>query len=399
MGLMKVYCRVYQYVFASFNEKINNREPQVMYGESAIMDITEVLKNNKIKKPMVVTGPRISKSEHFIKFASTLEQGFVLFDKVKPDPPVSMIEEMVALYRAQKCDGIIAIGGGSNIDAAKAMGARIARPRKSLAKLGGVLKVCKKTPFLIAVPTTAGTGSECTIAAVVTDDSIGRKYAINDPVLCPDVAVLDPVMSVSLPPNLTAYTGMDALTHAVEAYLNKGYHRSNTETLVIESVRAIFEYLPLAYENGNDVQAREQMLLASYKAGIAFSTACVGNVHAIAHTVGGKYHVQHGLANAIILPHVLRAYLPKSEKELAKLSKAVELSDKDTDNQTAALEFIEKIEEMNRAFSIPDYIAEIQESDIEEMATWANREANPLYPVPVIFNKHKFAELLRELCK
>jgi len=398
MSIKNVYCRVFQKTFAPFNKILNKRVPNVIHHKGALLDIPDVLKEKNINNPMIVTGPRISKSELFLAFCEKLEGRYTLYNEVKPDPPVSMIEIMVNLYKEKNCDGIIAIGGGSNIDAAKAMGARIARPKKSLSQMGGVMKVGKEIPFFIAVPTTAGTGSECTIAAVVTDDAIGKKYAVNDPVLCPDLAVLDPLLLVSLPASLTAYTGMDALTHAVEAYLNRIYHRQGTEETAMEAIKKVIDFLPKAYEDGTDIQAREEMLVASYKAGIVFSNACVGNVHAIAHAIGGQYHVQHGLANAIILPHVLREYMEANPHDLALLSRAMGLCDEESISDKRAAEiFIEKVEAMNESFSIPKNIVEIRECDIEKMAAWMEKEANPLYAVPVIFTRAKFEELLRKL--
>ena len=394
MNITHLYDRTFQTVFAPFNRILNDREPVVILREGALMEIPALLAGQQVRRPMIVTGPRVSKSEAFGKLCDALGGSFALYSEVKPDPPIPMVREMIKLYQSEGCDGIIAIGGGSNIDAAKAMGAGIVRPRTKLSHLGGTMKVRKKLPFFIAVPTTAGTGSECTVAAVVTDGKTGRKFAINDPVLCPDVAVLDPALSVSMTPSLTANTGMDALTHAIEAYLNKTYHRKGTKHTAVEAVRTILEWLPAAYENGADLEARAKMLVASYQAGKAFTAACVGNVHAIAHTIGGKYHTPHGLANAVVLPYVLKAYLPDCGKDLAALSRTAGVS-QDADDRLAAAALIARIEEMNASFGIPQHIEGIREEDLEEMARWADKEANPLYPVPVIFSREDFKRILR----
>ena len=279
------------------------------------------------------------------------------------------------------------------MDAAKAAAARIARPDRTLQQLGGQLKVHHKTPLFIAVPTTAGTGSETTIAAVVTDDTCGHKYAINDSVLVPDYAVLDPNLTVSLPPALTASTGMDALTHAVEAYLGWTYQTEETLKDAREATEAIIEFLPIAYQEGNNLEAREEMLVASFKAGVAFTRACVGNVHAIAHTIGGLYHVPHGLANAVVLPIVLEDYGAAAYKKLAQLAEVSQIMTEGTE-EAKAKAFIAKIYQMNEDMGIPKTIDAIQREDIPKMAAWAEAEANPLYPVPVVYSKKRFEAVI-----
>ena len=391
----KLYSRIFQGVFSVVNQLMPHRQPKVVSGQGSIEQLPQLLANNGVKKPMIVTGPRVGKSEAVTTLRNALAASH-LFAEVTPDPPITQIEEMVRQYNANNCDGIVAIGGGSNMDAAKAMGARIARPNKSLEKLGGVMKVLREIPFFVAVPTTAGTGSECTVAAVVTDDKIGKKYAINDPVLCPNIAVLDANLTTSLPANLTAYTGMDALTHAIEAYLNKPYHIKHTKEMALSALCDIFKHLQRAYNDGNDLEAREKMLVASYNAGIAFTVACVGYVHAIAHTFGGQYHIQHGLANAVILPHVLEGYLPKCDLELADLCDAIGLKC-DGDKHAKALAFIENLKAMNKQMGIPEKFDVLDDANVEKMATWAEKEANPLYPCPVFFTKEKLAEIIRKV--
>lgn len=390
--------RVFQFFFGIINRNMKETRPELIQGAGSLEGAVSILEKQNSRRPLFVTGPRVGKSEAFtglVAGAAEKDINAVVFSEVKADPSISQIEEIVKLYKENECDAILAVGGGSNMDASKAVAARIARPGKTLKQLGGVLKVRKKTPFLIAVPTTAGTGSECTVAAVVTDDSASHKYAINDPVLCPDAAILDPLLTVSLPQNLTAYTGMDALTHAVEAYLNRRYHRRDTAQLAAESVRSIFKALPAVYADGTDVAAREEMLAASYKAGLAFTVACVGNVHAIAHTMGGLYHVQHGLANAIVLPFVLDEYRNTSVKELAELADFAGLAG--TTQEEKADAFIEGVRELNRKLGIPAGCADIKEGDIEKMAGWAAAEANPLYPCPVIFDKKHFADVIKKI--
>jgi alcohol dehydrogenase class IV len=396
MGLKKAYCRTYQWIFNIAMKAVPWREPVRVEGVDSFHSIPEILEQAEKWSPMIVTGPRVGKSGFLKTLYGELSERTVIYDQVHPDPTISQIEEMVSLYHKNECDSIIAIGGGSNMDAAKALAARIARPDKSLKAMGGQLKVGRETPFMIAVPTTAGTGSETTIAAVVTDDVEHHKYAINDVCLVPDYAVMDPSLTTSLPQDITAATGMDALTHAVEAYLNWTYHTEDTLENCEEAVCGIMEFLLQAYERGDSLEAREEMLIASFKAGAAFTRACVGNVHAIAHGIGGLYHVPHGLANAVVLPIVLEDYGSAIYGKLSRLATLSQVATEGTEEERAKA-FITHIREMNEHMGIPVHLPQIQEEDIPKMAAWAEKEANPLYPVPVIYSKGHFEEVIRKV--
>ena len=276
------------------------------------------------------------------------------------------------------------------MDAAKAAAARLARPEKTVPQLGGLLKVRRRVPPLIAVPTTAGTGSETTIAAVVTDGH--HKYAISDLCLIPRYAILDPTLSTGLPPRITAETGMDALTHAVEAYLSRFYNTGMTRALAESAVVAIFAHLERAYRDGASLDDRAAMLQASFDAGAAFTRASVGNVHAIAHTLGGLYGVPHGLANAVLLPLVLEDYGAAAYPRLAHLARLLGL--KGDTEATRAKAFIAEIRAMNARMNVPDRLDCIRDEDIPLMARWAAQEANPVYPVPVIYDEARFARVI-----
>ena len=271
------------------------------------------------------------------------------------------------------------------MDCAKGVGARIARPGKSLGQMAGILKVIKKLPLFIAVPTTAGTGSETTLAAVITDAQTRHKYAINDFPLIPDYAVLDPQITVSLPPFITATTGMDALTHAVEAYIGNSTTRE-TRSYALKAVELIFGNLDKAYQNGEDLTARKNMLTASYYAGCAFTQSYVGYVHAVAHSLGGQYNVPHGLANAVLLPYVLEAYGENIDAKLHCLAMAAGIADRETPAKQAAADFIQAVKDMKKRFGIGDKIKEIRREDIPKLTRYADKEANPLYPVPVLMD-------------
>ena len=287
---------------------------------------------------------------------------------------------------------------GASIDCAKAAGACIARPRLPLKKMKGILKIRRKLPLLIAIPTTAGTGSEATLSAVITDSSTRHKYPINDFSLIPDYAVLDPRLTISLPPLLTAATGMDALTHAVEAYIGSSTAR-DTRKAALKAVRLIFSSLEDAYQDGKNIPARKRMLTASYYAGCAFTKSYVGYVHAVAHSLGGAYNIPHGLANAILLPYVLDAYGPSVYKKLKELAVAAGLAGLDTPPQEAAKCFIQSIRQMKKRFGIQDTLPDILENHIPLLAKYADLEANPLYPVPVLMNAKELTRFYYPLLK
>ena len=249
----------------------------------------------------------------------------------------------------------------------------------------GILKVHKRLPLLIAIPTTAGTGSETTLAAVITDAQTRYKYAINDFPLIPRYAVLDPKVTLSLPPAVTASTGMDALTHAVEAFIgNSTTYGTRKDALL--AVKLIFENLDIVYNDGSNLDARRNMLHASFYAGCAFTKSYVGYVHAVAHSLGGQYNVPHGYANAVILPMVLEAYGSAVYKKLDKLAVEAGIADPEDSYEEGAKKFIQAIKDMKLRFHIGNTIPEIREEDIPKLAHYADKEANPLYPVPVLMN-------------
>ena len=290
------------------------------------------------------------------------------------------------LYKENGCGALIGFGGGSSIDCAKAVGARVAKPNTSLDKMAGVMKVCRKIVPLFAIPTTAGTGSETTVAAIITNDKTRHKYCINSFPLIPKYAVLDEEVTRTLPPHLTASTGMDALTHAVEAYIGQST-TAGTRKDATQAVKLIFENIRTAYENGNDMKARKNMLYASYLAGNAFTRSYVGYVHAVAHSLGGKYNVPHGLANAVLLPYVLEEYGKSAHKKLHKLAVVAGLTDGSVSDAEGAKLFIDAIWQMQKDLGIGDKIKGIKEEDIPEMSRYADKEGNPLYPVPKLMDR------------
>lgn len=381
----KVFCRAYQLLLRAALPVLPYREPEVF---NTIEDIQPLSEQLQIKSVLLVTDSDLRSAGITEPLEKLLEENHIectVYDKTRANPTVYNVEEARALYEKGHCQALIAIGGGSSMDCAKAIGARIAYPNKSLDQMKGLLKVLRKIPPLIAIPTTAGTGSETTLAAVITDSEKKHKYTMNDFTLIPYYAVLDPQMTYTLPQSLTATTGMDALTHAVEAYIGRSPTKQ-TRRLALEAVNLIFQNIETAYCDGTNRQARENMLHAAYKAGIAFSKSYVGYIHAVAHSLGGQYNIPHGLANAVLMPIVLEEYGASAYEKLHELGIAARVTSEGESHKAGAEAFIHAIRELNRRMNIPKALSGIKEEDIPLMAKHAAKEANPLYPVPKLMS-------------
>jgi len=395
--MFKLYCRIFQAIMKLAAHFLPWRKPALLEGENCVLKLPERLKGKNIDSVLLVTDKSIMSLGLPDALLDELrKQGInaLVYDETVPNPTIDNIEAALAIYQENGCGGIIAFGGGSSMDCAKGVGARVARPRKSISRMKGLLKVMHKLPPVYAVPTTAGTGSEATVACVVVDSKTHEKYAIMDPALIPMEAALDPMLTIKLPPFITATTGMDALTHAVEAYIGRSNTRE-TRDMARKTVTLVFENLYSAYTDGADTKHRANMQLAAYYGGIAFTRAYVGNVHAIAHTLGGMYSVPHGLANAVILPHVLDDYGKSVYKPLAELADLVGLPG-DTAGQKAKA-FIQAVRDLNSSMGIPTTIDGINEDDIPVMAGRAFHEANPTYPVPRIFSREEMISVYHRL--
>lgn len=390
----RIYCRSFQLIFKALLPFLPYRDPIIIEN---IVDIPRVLKEQGKNCPCIITDENIYK----LGLTKILEEALIkngfdyaLFNKVVINPTTDNVNEALEIYRNKGCDCLIAFGGGSPMDCAKGVGAKVARPKKDLIRLKGVLKVRRKIPLLIAIPTTAGTGSETTIAAVIVDSKTRYKYAIVDFVLIPNYAVLDAKVTETLPPQIVATTGMDALTHAIEAYIGRSGNKE-TRKHALKAMQLIFDNLEKAYLEPNE-KTRKNMLLASHLAGKAFSKAYVGNVHALAHTLGGKYNTPHGLANAVILPLVLRAYGKVIYKKIYEIAVYCNLVSEDVSYQKAFEVLITRIENMNLIFNLPKTL-DVKPKDLDELSHHADVEANPLYPVPVLWDKKKFKEMLKKI--
>lgn len=396
--LKKIYCRTFQIGLRLSLPFLPYRKPEIV---GSVKKLPDIIKKHKCNHVLIITDAGIRMlglTDRLEKSLTNAGIPYIIYDKTVPNPTTSNVAEALSLYHSNNCNAIIGFGGGSSMDCAKAVGARIAKPKQSLSKMKGILKVHKKLPLLIAIPTTAGTGSETTLAAVITDAETRHKYAINDFPLIPKYAVLDPKVTLSLPPFITATTGMDALTHAVEAYIGNST-TPGTRADAIRAVKLIFQNLDTVYIDGQNIDARRNMLKASFYAGCAFTESYVGYVHAVAHSLGGEYNVPHGLANAILLPFVLEAYGSTIHKKLYRLALEAELVEKGTPCDKAAQIFIQAVKNMKKRFQIGDTVKEIREEDISKLSHYADKEANPLYPVPVLMDAEELEQFYYLLMK
>ncbi|MBQ0078410.1 MAG: iron-containing alcohol dehydrogenase [Eubacterium sp.] len=413
----KLICRGYQLGSASLLRVKPIEKQDTLVGAGCVSMVGPAIEARGLSKVLIITTAGTVKRGMLDNLIEGLTQAgisHVIYDGVVPDPDIECVEGAVTAYREGQCDGIIAVGGGSAMDCAKVCGARVVRPRMKISRMAGLLKVRRKLPYFVAIPTTAGTGSEITAAAVITDRSQepARKFTVMDFTLVPDMAVLDPDLTMNLPISITAETGMDAFTHAIEAYTNR-YSSKKMNKYALEALQLINENLVdvVKWDEGTDQvvevageeethraleMARENLLMGSYCAGIAFTNAYVGYVHAIAHAVGALYHIPHGRACAIILPYVLEAYGKAIDVPMARISETLRIKvwGSDSAKRDAVIDHIRK---MNSQLGIPDKISQLTDADVDLIAARAAKEANPGYPVPVIFTRGQIAEIVRRM--
>lgn len=393
----RTIARIYQTTFALLAFFIRWKQPKLIVGANTIDRISELTASFKCRRWLVVTDKGLSRAGIVQTLIDNLEKSNIhydVFDDILPNPDVDVIEQGYQLFQSSSCDGLIALGGGSVIDAAKAIGIRNSRPKTPLSKLRGLLKVLVKLPPIIAIPTTAGTGSEVTIAAVISDHSKNTKYAIIDPHLIPQAIILDPTLIVNLPPYITSSTGMDALTHAIESFI--GYGPKFESKKALQAVKLIEQHLVASYSDSKNLVHRQAMLQASYLAGQAFTRDYVGNVHAVAHALGAYHNTPHGLANAIALPIVLEVYGKHINKKLAKLHDSLWPGMKLSIVEKSS-RFIDWIRFLNKQMAIPNHLEIKGELKLDAMVIHALKEANPTYPVPVIWGNEEFTKVIMQV--
>ena len=375
--------------------KIVSKPTPVTYiGPGRAKEAGRLLQMLGAKKALVITDSFLHQSglldgvEESIRSAGVEH---IVYDGVQPDPTFAIVAE--AKKACSGCDAVVAVGGGSVMDTAKAVAAAVAN-HTSAEALAGMLKVRRRPLPLIAVPTTAGTGSETTVAAIISDSATHSKKQLLDPKLVPMFAILDPELTVGLPKHTTAQTALDALTHALEAYV-AGYADEETDRQARIAVRLIFRYLPKVQENPADLEGREALLTASFFAGMAFTRTYVGYVHAFAHTIGGKFGVPHGLANAVLLPHIMRFYLPVCYKRFAELARMLHVGTPGDSDKELAARFVKLLYQMNRQLEIPARFEKFPASAIEEVIDMAFQECHGTYPVPRYFSRTEARKLMR----
>lgn len=393
----KLYDRAFQKVMYVGLALMHWREPKLITGAGCLKDVAAKLNELGLKHPLIVTDGFLHSIRIYAPLTDEMDKlgiPYSIYGEVVPNPTVHNVAAAYKMFVDDGCDCLIAVGGGSSMDCAKGCGAQAANPKRTLANMKGLLRVRKNIPTLFAVPTTAGTGSEVTVTAVISNPEARDKYTMNDLHLIPHYAVLDPTLTYNLPQGVTSTTGLDTLTHAIEAYIGSA-NTKRTKENALAAVKLVFENLYTAYAEPHNEKARLNMQNASYRAGLAFTRAYVGTVHSLAHAIGGFYGVPHGLANSVLLPVVLRAYGKSAHKKLAELADLVGI--KGETREEKANRFIDAIVELNKKMAIPEKIEgkwEIKEEDLPALAKHAFNETNPLYPVPKIFSEKELIDIL-----
>jgi len=394
---MTFFYRCYHFILQCIITFIGIPNPRLYTGYSGF---EQWLKTWDKKAPLLVVSDEtlfnLGVLEHTLALIDKHKISWHLYIDVSPNPTIDNVENGLSLYHEKQCAGLVAIGGGSVLDCAKMIAVRSVKPKKSIKQLKGLFKVLKKLPPLCAIPTTAGTGSETTVAAVINDPKAQTKYAITDFCLVPSDAVLIAPLTQSVPNFITAATGVDALTHAIESYIGKiGTDFSNQKAL--DAIKLIFSNLPTVFNQGDNLVARENMLLASFYAGQAFTRASVGYVHAIAHQFGARYGTAHGLANSVLLMPVLTLYGEKIHPQLAAIGDFCELTHAGQSTQEKAKIVLKTIEQLLLELEIPNTLAEIRATDVSELATAAMKEAHPDYPVPAFMSHTECEAIISQL--
>lgn len=399
-GMYGLYCKIFQAVMVLAHYFMGYRMPEYIEGAGSIAQLPKMLKEKGAGKVLVVTDNGLVKLGLVQKVLDELDKDgiqYAVYSDVSPNPTSDNVEAGFKIYQENGCEALVAMGGGSPMDCAKGIGAKVAHPKRTVAQMQGILKVLKKIPPFFAIPTTSGTGSETTLAAVITDSATHHKASIMDPNIIPKYAILDPELTAGLPPYITGTTGMDALCHAVEAYTNHKYNTKVENELSKEAVKLIYDNLLEAYNNGSNMEARQNMQKAALFAGRAFTRGCVGYVHAIGHTLGGLYGVAHGKAMSVLLPHVMRAFGSAAHRRLAELADVCGMEGKN--DAEKADKFISWMEDLKRQMEIPEFIEEIKDEDVEQIIAWAMKEANPLYPTPVLWRHDDFSRFIASIRK
>ena len=380
-----------------FVKIIEKPNPVLYLGAGKAQKVGALMTGCAVNKVMVLTDHFLHTSGLLTPIFESLQTAgvsYVVFDAVRPDPTFDVVDEACKMYT--DCEAIIAVGGGSVMDTAKAVGASVANNKPAI-RMAGLLKVKKRLPFLVAVPTTAGTGSETTVAAVISDPKTHAKKQILSPKIVPQVAILDPTLTTGLPPAPTAYTALDALTHALEAY-TAGYADVQTDRYATSAIKLIYENVNAALQSPKDLAVREALQEAAFYAGMAFTRTYVGYVHAFAHTIGGRFGVPHGLATAVLLPHVMQFYQDTCKSRFAELADLLGICDKNDTTGTKAQKMVQSLFALNESLQVPQYFEKFPKEEIESVIATAFRECHGVYPVPKYYTHQQARELMQKVC-
>jgi len=370
--------------------------PNMLLGAQSRLRLLEHMAHFGFKRVLLVTDEVLFQLGVISPIAERLnELGIetVVYSGVTPDPGFLVVENGLEMLRQNSCDAVLAIGGGSSIDAAKVI-ALAATNHKTPRELIGILKARKQSLPLFVIPTTAGTGSEVTIGAVISDETTHVKNLLIDPKVVPLAAALDPEIMAGMPRSVTADTGVDALTHCLESWVSD-FSTPETEFYSGAGVKLVFKYLEKACENGQDYEARDAMALAANYGGLALNKTALGYVHAIAHQLGTQYGVPHGRANAIVLPHVLEINRHCAQERMAALARLCELATETETAPQAADKLIQRVNALLAALPIEREVKGIDEKHFSIMAQAAMKEAHGTYAVPKYLNKNDIIKVLR----
>ena len=386
-------------VLKAFSYVIPIRRPMLFVGDTSCHELCDMLINEGNTHVFIVTDAVLNKLGVPARVTDYLDKhtiSYTVYDGVTPDPTFKVVEEGLRQSLAAKCDSIVAIGGGSVIDAAK-MIAMSQGNDCAPQKLIGILKARKPATPLYCIPTTAGTGSEATLGAVVSDDETHQKALSIDPRMVPLAAAIDPIIMKGMPAHITADTGIDVLTHALEAWMSVNAS-VETDYYAASAVKSVMHYLPLAYTDGSDLKAREEMGIAAHYGGIAFNKAGLGYVHAIAHQLGAYYGIPHGRANAIVLPYILEVNRDASKKRLAALAKRTGIvKDGQTNDSNLTDYLITQVRDLIERLDINPTVKGMQTSDFDKIAKAAAKEVSDTYAVPTYMSASEIKEILMKI--
>ena len=377
---------------------LNIPKPTVFMGRGSSLRLCESVAQFGLRKLLIVTDQALYDMgllNPILASLETLGMPYNLFTDVTPDPSFSVVESGLRRYRSANCDAVLAIGGGSSIDAAKVI-ALAATNEVEPVQLVGILKGRKPSAPFFVITTTAGTGSEATIGAVISQDRNHKKELVIDTKMVPLVAALDPDLMKGLPPHITAATGIDALTHLVEAYLSE-MASVETDYYARSGIQMIFENLPVVYKRGNNIKAREKMALASYYGGLTINIAGLGYVHAFAHQLGANYRLPHGESNAKVLPHILEFNKSVKTARMAEIARFLGLERSGDSDMELAEKFIDAVRKLIQSVGIEPTVKKLKRGDFEAIIYAAFKEANATYAVPKYMSYDEADELLSRL--